>query len=84
MCLALQYSLSSCASTTQVIQRRLRNALTEMRFKDSGLFDEILVNDDVDTCVASLEAILAKYDLLLASPESTAAPTAGLAPPTSN
>ncbi|XXG64142.1 hypothetical protein AAC387_Pa05g2173 [Persea americana] len=45
--------------TEEQIQKRLRNALAELeQGKSSGLFDHILVNDNLETCYANLKKIL--------------------------
>ena len=41
----------------EVIERRLRDALSDMSHWDE--FDYVIINDDLDTAVASLEAVLA-------------------------
>ncbi|XP_077214144.1 guanylate kinase 2-like isoform X2 [Tasmannia lanceolata] len=46
--------------TEEQVQKRLRNAKAEIeQGKSSGLFDHILVNDDLETCYANLKKILA-------------------------
>ncbi|KAD3068325.1 hypothetical protein R6Q59_017706 [Mikania micrantha] len=45
--------------TEEQIQKRLRNAKAELeQGKSSGLFDHILVNDDIDACYKQLKNIL--------------------------
>ncbi|CAN4109121.1 unnamed protein product [Withania somnifera] len=45
--------------TEEQIQKRLRNARAELeQGKSSGLFDHILVNDDLETCYEKLKVIL--------------------------
>ncbi|XP_027071098.1 guanylate kinase 2-like isoform X2 [Coffea arabica] len=45
--------------TEQQIQKRLQNAKAELEQAESqGLFDHILVNDDLETCYASLKKLL--------------------------
>lgn len=45
--------------TEEQVQKRLRNAREELeQGKSSGLFDHILVNDDLETCYAKLKKIL--------------------------
>ena len=42
--------------TEQQIQKRLQNAKAELeQAKSQGLFDHMLVNDDLETCYASLK-----------------------------
>ena len=41
----------------EVIERRLRDALSDMSHWDE--FDYVIINDDLDTAVADLEAVLA-------------------------
>ena len=43
--------------TEEVIERRLRDALSDMSHWDE--FDYVIINDDLDTAVADLEAVLA-------------------------
>lgn len=44
--------------TEEQIQKRLRNAKAELeQGKQPGLFDHLLVNDDLDTCYESLKVI---------------------------
>ncbi|PKA58238.1 guanylate kinase [Apostasia shenzhenica] len=53
------------------IQKRLRNAKTELEHgKSSGLFDHILVNDDLDSCYRKLKELLALDDNTNISPQS--------------
>lgn len=45
--------------TEEQVQKRLRNARAELEEgKSSGLFDHILVNDNLDTCYESLKELL--------------------------
>ncbi|XP_019186691.1 PREDICTED: guanylate kinase 2 [Ipomoea nil] len=45
--------------TEEQVQKRLRNAKEELKQgKSPGLFDHILVNDDLETCYKSLKTIL--------------------------
>ncbi|KAL5982004.1 Guanylate kinase 2 [Asimina triloba] len=45
--------------TEEQVQKRLRNARAELeQGKSEGLFDHILVNDDLETCYANLKKIL--------------------------
>ncbi|OVA10246.1 Guanylate kinase-like [Macleaya cordata] len=45
--------------TEEQVQKRLRNAKSELEEgKSSGLFDHILVNDDLDKCYESLKKLL--------------------------
>lgn len=45
--------------TEEQIKKRLRNAKAELeQGKSSGLFDHILVNDDLESCYASLKKLL--------------------------
>ncbi|KAK1266535.1 hypothetical protein QJS04_geneDACA016396 [Acorus gramineus] len=45
--------------TEEQVQKRLRNATAELeQGKSSGLFDHILVNDDLETCYQNLKTIL--------------------------
>lgn len=45
--------------TEEQIQKRLRNAKAELKQGNSpGLFNHLLVNDDLETCYASLKVIL--------------------------
>lgn len=49
--------------TEEQIQKRLRNARAEFdEGKSSGLFDHILVNDDLETCYENLKKLLALND----------------------
>lgn len=49
--------------TEEQIQKRLRNAREELeKGKSPGLFDHILVNDDLEICYKSLKAILGLSD----------------------
>lgn len=46
--------------TEEQIQKRLRNALAELeQGKSSGLFDHILVNDNLEPCYANLKVLKA-------------------------
>lgn len=46
--------------TEEQIQKRLGNARTELDQANSpGLFDHILVNDDLETCYENLKVIIA-------------------------
>ena len=49
----------------EVIERRLRDALSDMAHWDE--FDYVVINDDLDTAVADLEAILANNGAALAT-----------------
>jgi guanylate kinase len=49
----------------EVIERRLRDALSDMAHWDE--FDYVVINDDLDTAVADLEAILANNGAALAA-----------------
>ncbi|CAN4118457.1 unnamed protein product [Withania somnifera] len=54
--------------TEEQIQKRLRNARAELeQGKSSGLFDHILVNDDLETCYEKLKVTIAPYTLLRSS-----------------
>lgn len=45
--------------TEEQIQKRLRNAEAELeQGQSSGLFDHILVNDDLDKCYENLKVII--------------------------
>ncbi|KAF9592758.1 hypothetical protein IFM89_017328 [Coptis chinensis] len=45
--------------TEEQVQKRLRNAIAELEEgKSSGLFDQILVNDELETCYQKLKEIL--------------------------
>ncbi|XP_042513745.1 guanylate kinase 2-like [Macadamia integrifolia] len=45
--------------TEEQIQKRLRNAKVELeQGKSSGLFDHLLINDDLDACFATLKKLL--------------------------
>ncbi|KAL3533806.1 hypothetical protein ACH5RR_007327 [Cinchona calisaya] len=45
--------------TEEQVQKRLRNARAELeQGKSPGLFDHVLVNDDLETCYASLKKLL--------------------------
>jgi guanylate kinase len=62
----------------EVIERRLRDALSDMSHWDE--FDYVVINDDLDTAVADLEAILAgKGDALATGNEALRATIAGIA-----
>ncbi|KAJ4461541.1 putative Guanylate kinase [Paratrimastix pyriformis] len=50
--------------TEEVVQRRLRDAIEEMKQKDSGLFDRVVVNGTVEQCLRDLEAVLREAHLL--------------------
>ena len=53
-------SLRRATETEEQIQKRLRNARTELeQGQSSGLFDHILVNDDLETCYQSLKVTFA-------------------------
>lgn len=44
--------------TEEQVQKRLRNAIAELeQGKSSGLFDHILVNDNLETCYANLKVL---------------------------
>ena len=44
--------------TEEQIQKRLRNARAELdQSNESGLFDHLLVNDDLETCYENLKVI---------------------------
>lgn len=51
--------LNRGTETEEQVQKRLRNAKEELKQGQSpGLFDHILVNDDLETCYKSLKVIL--------------------------
>ncbi|PIA48376.1 hypothetical protein AQUCO_01400767v1 [Aquilegia coerulea] len=53
--------------TEEQVQKRLRNARAELgEGKSSGLFDHILVNDDLEKCYESLKVLLA-YSIAICS-----------------
>lgn len=46
--------------TEEQVQKRLRNAIAEVeQGKSSGLFDHILVNDNLETCYGALKVLKA-------------------------
>lgn len=52
--------------TEEQIQKRLRNAWAELEQRNSpGLFDHILVNDDLETCYENLKVNLSGVSLHL-------------------
>lgn len=54
--------LNRATETEEQIQKRLRNARAELeQGKSAGLFDHILVNDDLESCYENLKVILAPY-----------------------
>lgn len=58
----LIYSLATWSyrgtETEEQIQKRLRNAQTELdQSNEPGLFDHLLVNDDLETCYENLKVI---------------------------
>lgn len=58
--------LNRATETEEQIQKRLRNARAELeQGKSSGLFDHILVNDDLETCYEKLKVILVKNLIFL-------------------
>jgi guanylate kinase len=62
----------------EVIERRLRDALSDMSHWDE--FDYVVINDDLDRAVADLEAVLAgKGDALATGNEALRAAIAGIA-----
>ncbi|KAL0453088.1 UNVERIFIED_CONTAM: Guanylate kinase [Sesamum latifolium] len=57
------------------IQKRLRNAKAELEQRNSpGLFDHILVNDDLDTCYEKLKKLLGLADGVKSTQESVLEP----------
>ncbi|XP_017701944.2 guanylate kinase 1-like isoform X2 [Phoenix dactylifera] len=59
--------------TEEQIQKRLRNARAELdEGKSVGLFDHILVNDDLETCYENLKKLLALNDRTDANYQPTA------------
>lgn len=52
--------MNRATETEEQIQKRLRNARAELeQGKSSGLFDHILVNDDLESCYENLKVIFA-------------------------
>ncbi|KAL0359514.1 UNVERIFIED_CONTAM: Guanylate kinase [Sesamum angustifolium] len=57
------------------IQKRLRNAKAELEQRNSpGLFDHILVNDNLDTCYEKLKKLLGLADGVKSTQESVLKP----------
>lgn len=58
---SIVHILNRATETEEQIQKRLQNARAELeQGKSSGLFDHILVNDDLETCYEKLKVILVK------------------------
>nr|XP_043620409.1 guanylate kinase 2-like isoform X2 [Erigeron canadensis] len=58
--------------TEEQIQKRLRNAKAELeQGNTSGLFDHILVNDDLEACYERLKNVLGLSEKMNAAPETT-------------
>lgn len=56
---SIVHILNRATETEEQIQKRLRNAWAELeQGTSSGLFDHILVNDDLETCYEKLKVIL--------------------------
>jgi len=56
--LNLQFPKNRGTETEEQIQKRLQNAKGELeQGKSPGLFDHILVNDDLDACYETLKVI---------------------------
>ncbi|KAK4412972.1 Guanylate kinase [Sesamum alatum] len=57
------------------IQKRLRNAMAELEQRNSpGLFDHILINDDLDACYEKLKKLLGLADDVKSTKESVLDP----------
>lgn len=57
--------------TEEQIQKRLQNARAELeQGKSSGLFDHILVNDDLETCYEKLKNILCLREAVKSAPKT--------------
>ena len=68
LCNLIQILLNRGTETEEQIQKRLRNAKGELeQGRTPGLFDHMLVNDNLDACYQTLKVIIAALLCILFS-----------------